>query len=321
MYYRSNILPETSSVLILEDDNYYIDETQGMFTALNSKVSIARNGDQFISLLNKPPFDVISIDCEIDEIRIGNLMLERAIQMQPDSAKVILTAYPNEKRKLSKLNYDWFFLKDNLFEYEKKIDEAICLGKNRRIYNYLKKLNYIEIEEININEMSNSNFDEALFNAARSIAEKSILERKKDKKLISIISERGWWRNLDKEQYVKMSSIEKLGLFTEYLHISVNDLGSILDIEPSKVNSAIENKERNLDENTKEKVDDFISIMSYLLKITKYTPEMLSYYWNKNCMYKDSLNKPPWHDLGLSNYLSKLGHWGINESMNWIRSR
>ncbi len=320
----AQVEPVSAQVLILEDDPKYAKRIEKKLVSFgNISCSAAYDMEQFSNLLKRHPFDATSIDCDLNGYRVSDQALEILMELQPETAKIIFTAYEEERKKALQAGADVFLLKDIGWEvYQDNIRQGVRLGIARRIVKCLKELGVDRLPELSPGLLLDDNSEEMIWERTRQVAVQHRIDGKCAEDLEKLIKRRGWWRVFDTKSFIEETRLNKLRILLEYINATPDDLAAILNINTNRA-EALLSGEFGTNTDTvimPEKMDLLLSVLSYILRLSNYQPELMEHYWNVKNLYKESLNKPSWNESGFAEYLKIHGPSGLMESLYWIRS-
>ncbi|HEY0170251.1 MAG TPA: hypothetical protein VGB98_04295 [Pyrinomonadaceae bacterium] len=266
-------------------------------------------------------FDVCSIDWDIGDRFVGAIALSLIKRYERDAGKVVYSVHVNKPRIVNEAiegGADAVLKKigSNYDEYRIKVEEVARLGIARQIFRRLDELGFPLATGITFDEKDEKQLA-VLCAQARQAAKAKALAGEDDE-LIQLLKRRGWWMSFDVASYSNLPMEEQLALLFQYVGARAGDVNQIFQcslIDAQKILN--ENKVSNKLEKS---ADEMLSILAYLLRISRYEPELMSHYWTVTNLFDASLSSPPWDTSGLSAYLKSSGVAGIEDALHWIRS-
>jgi hypothetical protein len=120
---------------------------------------------------------------------------------------------------------------------------------------------------------------------------------------------------------VQLSWRDKIRQLLDYANITSDEATRILEAEPLAMKPFFgEDHVGVASQNLLESLDRLLSILGFLLRLSQYDAELVQYFWRVRNLYNNSIEKPPWNEVGLSVYLREQGQQGLSKSLIWIRS-
>ncbi len=306
-------------VVVLEDH----DETANCIDKELKKdgkiVEVADTYEKFESLVRKEnKFDVCSVDWKIGKRNVGSSALDLIRTYEQDAGKVVYSVYVNQphiRREAKEGGADFILGKvgENYDAYRSEVERAARLGLSRQIRRRLAELE----DPVEIGFTPNTEEENILFSHARRIGLELALAGQEDE-LISLLKRRGWFLSFDNSFYSDLSFEQKFALLFDYVKATEADLAQILQFDEAETRKLLEGNQ--VEEKNELIVDELLSILAYVLRLSRYEPELMPHYWRITRLFDGSLSSPPWDMSGLHEYLKSSGVTGIGEALHWIRS-
>lgn len=318
-----------AKVIILEDEPSVAQRLEAKLHEMgNVEPEVVSDMQAFKKSLEGEQYDAASIDWELHNVYRGPEAITMLDDIQPETARIVNTKHWVEA-DARYWKADAFLRKENnLAPFTATVSHAIRHSFARRIAKLL--LQAFSLEDLPAlppgrQEMIREDEENVICEKARRTALQLKLNDQFGEnldRLVELMLLRGWWEVFDVKAYTKLSKRDKLKQLVEYARIDADDLAKILEVEvglaqtltPSEAGVGIDSL------NLIEREDDLLSILAFVLRIADYDTELLPHFWRVRQMYKDSLERPPWDEQGLGEYLKANGRVGIIESLTWIRS-
>ena len=312
---------EFAEVVVLEDDPIYMAEITGNIKSnWNVDVVPARDLEEFCSVLKTRDFDIASIDCDISGRKVCEEALEALEDQITTVGKIIYTAHDKERYVAKKKGADAFILKDNTQKYMSSVEKQINEKQKKKIENFL-----IE-KEFDISSLSKNDGEakeKELYNLAYSYILKCLIKGGEYYPIITMLKKRGCWVDFREEEYGESNWSEKIKSAMKTTELKEEDIKKIFIEDSGRIKSLLEKKygSDGMPKVIYEKLDTFLSIYSYLLKTCSYLLPMIPLFFSEENIYEKSLNPPPWVNQSLRSFLINEGPYGMQKSLEWIRSR
>jgi DNA-binding NarL/FixJ family response regulator len=318
-----------SRVIVLEDHNETADCICKALREDGKSVKVAKDLAEFEKYLKTDTFDAGSVDWNINNVFVGPQALAQLKRYDPEAGRLVFSVHADEQqveRDAFSGGADFILEKvgDDYSEYLSKIEEAAQLGLSRRIARQLKNADRLPEELREVNSLRfplDIEVEAKLYAGSRRLAlEKAIADEGNG--IIELVKHRGWWRRFNTKQFSEQPPAGQLGQLIEYMGAKPEDLARILRLENDGVLSFLKGNLESVlsDDDLSAHVDGLLSVLSYVLRLSNYEPEVMPYYWNVKDFFAGSLSSPPWDRFGLAEYLKTSGSDGITEAIFWIRS-
>jgi DNA-binding NarL/FixJ family response regulator len=318
-----------AKVIILEDEPSVAQRLEAKLQEMgNVEASVVSDMQSFQKSIEGERYDVASIDWELHNVYKGPEAIQLLDDAQPEAARVVNTKHMVEA-EARHYNVDAFLHKQvNLDPFALTIGLASRLGLARQIMKLLlKTFNLDNLPDLSPgrDEIINEEAEDVICNEARVTALRLKVTDQFGENLdmlTELLLVRGWWESFDVKAYTKLSKREKLKQLVECAQIKASELAQILEVEPRLAQTLTPDEVGvGIDSlNLIQREDELLSILAFVLRIADYDPELVPHFWRIRHMYKESLDRPPWDELGLADYLKANGRAGIIESLTWIRS-
>jgi DNA-binding NarL/FixJ family response regulator len=317
-----------AKVVILEDEPGVAARLKSKLHELgNIEPSVVSDMQTFANVVKGEQFDAASIDWEVHDVAKGPEAIQLLNAAQPDAATVVNTKHEVENAARH-CKVDAFVRKEvNLESFGQVIEKAARLGLARQIAKSLRTFDMIDLPDLSPGrtEMITEDAENIIHEKSRTTAIKAKLSDRPDDRvevLTELLQRRGWWEIFDVVEYTAMSKIEKLKTLVACAGISPDDLAAILEEALSKERILERNRDRSDFCALMDREDDLLSILAFVLRLSDYDPQIVPLVWREKRVYKKcgSLDRPPWDEMGLADYLKENGQSGIIESLTWIRS-
>ena len=293
-------------------------------------VDVASDIEEFKSNLQRNTYDASSVDWNVNDVYLGPVALRQLAANDPQAGKVVfsvLASDPKIKREAIAGGADFVLEKpptEDYDEYLATIENAAQLGLSRRIAKCLADMGRWPKEK------SSPQFwkfpvEASIESELRAAIPNAIIETigtSEEGDIMELAKHRGWLQVFDHDYYAELPEARKLRELILYVGTSTEDVAKILNVTPDVVESLLEGDELSHPdhEQIEEHADKLLSILAYVLRLSTYQPELMSYYWTAKNLFPDSLSKPPWDHVSLANYLRCNQIAGVNDALLWIRS-
>jgi CheY-like chemotaxis protein len=313
-------------VAVLEDDSGEAERIQETLEEDGKVVEIFSDVAPFVEYIStESAVDVGSIDWSVNNTYVGSSVLKKIREYEPVIGKVVYSVHAGESKvqRDAKNNGADFILEKslrNIHEYAAKVEEAAQIGLSRKIARGLVEYGVFNPDFSLMTPPVDPDLKNRLYKVSRKLVYDELLENR-ESKMLDLVKRRGWWKVFNPVQYSELPLLDKLSFLLECSSVGTEDLACILEIDEKAVIRLFnqdESKEFYQREIFRE-IDNLLSIMAYVLRLSGYEPELMPYYWEKQGEFAGSLSLPPWDSMGLSNYLRESKRVGIENSINWIR--
>lgn len=289
---------------------------------------IATDYKTFTKMVVGSQYDAVSIDWELNRAQKGKEVLKLLTDHHPEVVKVVYTRHAERRSDALELGADAFLVKSDdvdLSKYSAIMKKAARLGCLRHI---VKRLSVEGLNDLPLLPKNSLDVDEEIEKQIRETARQTLILHKingnKDNELRDLLIRRGWWRPLvfDTALYVQLSWRDKIRQLFDYAEIDSSEAAALLEAEEAVIKTFFYEDGGGdiVGQNLLEALDRLLSILGYLLRLSDYDPELMHYFWKAKDFYKNSFERPPWDEVGLSVYLREQGQQGLNKSLIWIRS-
>lgn len=314
-----NVKTNKARVFVLEDHEETVNCICKELRLDGKIVSVAKNMNQFEHLLKgEVKADACSIDWSINNRYIGAEALKKIKTHEKECGTFVYTAYPDQINTAFSEGADYALVKgfDNYDEYLLEAEKAVQLGLLRKISERLKELGCLITSEVTPDKKEEE--EAKIFKKAREIAFEKLLNGDDDT-LIYLLKRRGWWKSFDSAHYSNLPFAEKLVYLLSNVQIKSEDITQILQCNKSDVQTILNDKK--IPKKLQNKTERLLSILSYILRLSGYEPELMPYFWTVKKLFSGSLSSPPWDVVGLNEYLKcfKKDNNTIEKSLFWIR--
>jgi DNA-binding NarL/FixJ family response regulator len=292
-------------------------------------VKAAKNLADFEKHLRTGTFDAGSVDWNINNVYLGPQALAQLRKYDPEAGKLVYSVHADEpqvERNAFREGADLILVKigDNYSDYLIKVEEAAQLGLSRRIARHLRESARLPDESGRpalLRFPLDVEVEAELYSESRRLALENAIAREENE-IIELVKHRGWWHIFNPKHFSELPPLGQLGELFEYAEGKPEDLARILCLGNDAALSLLTGDSEPLLLNSElaVPVDALLSILSYVLRLSNYEPEVVPYYWNVKELFAGSLSSPPWDRFGLSDYLKTNGLEGIREALFWIRS-
>jgi CheY-like chemotaxis protein len=304
-----------ASVAVLEDHDETADCICKVLRRDGKLVSVANTLDKFGDLIKgESKFDVCSIDWKINSRNVGSSALSLIRKYERDAGKVVYSVHKIEREAISG-GADFVLGKklDNYDEYLGEVEKAARLGLSRQIATRLAELDHA----VKLSVRPSQAEQEALFRQSRSVALEKTKSRERDE-LHTLLKRRGWWQSFDAVSYSNLPTWEKLTLLLDCVGAGADDVAQIFQCSLTDAQRILE--EKKVASELADSADELLSVLAYLLRLSKDETALMPHYWTASNLFAGSLSSPPWDASGMYEYLRSGGKAGIENALDWIRS-
>lgn len=316
-------------VIVLEDHNETVECICKVLMRDGKTVTVAKNLADFEQHLTSGTFDAGSVDWNINNRFVGLDALEKLNTYVPDAGKVVYSVHADEERvkadaKQERADFILEKIGDNFDEYLIRVEEAARLGLSRKIARDLKAHDLIPrhmLEEAAVISPLNKEFEAFLYERSRQVALNQFVAGESNG-LAELVKHRGWWRILNLKHFSELNPADQIGQLFQYVNGQPAELAKILECDLLIATEilTLELQYEHLSGGVKQFADKILSVLSYVLRLSAYEPDVMSHYWTATNLFAGSLSSPPWDQLGMTTYLQSRGREGIDTALYWIRN-
>ncbi len=311
--------PVNATAGIVEDEEQVVTNLLGSLRGAGLVVTIvARNYNEFTSLILPRRFDTVSLDWQLDDIRRGKTMLDAIGRHDPRPGIVVFSKYDVERDAYG-YGADEFLLKPaggDVAPCVSAMKNAAKLGLGRAIAFALTQLQVAGVPAVG-RRCAPNDTEQTLFALARGKAITSGFPRQKMPELIDLLVRRGWWRTFDPTSFAALPILSKLRTLTRYAELSPDDLKTILgpDAKAAAV-AALEDfpAELTMYRLTDEE-DGLLSVLGHLLWCSGYEPDIVPHLLRN----QDTVKGCPWETSTLLDYLLTGRRAAVREATMYVR--
>lgn len=304
-------------VAVLEDHDETVNSISEKLETDGKFVQVAKTLDRFETIIKaERKFDVCSIDWAINERYIGSSALSLLRAYEKDAGKLVYSVHANRiKSAAYSEGADVVLWKigENYDEYRAEVEKLARLGISRQIRTRLANLGHPFEKDFTLQSAEEAD----LMTKARELVRQKTLAGEDDE-LITLLRRRGWWLSFKRAAYSNLPTWEKLTLLFNYVNAQEDDITRMLGCSQADTKRLLD--EKIVSDALEPVADEMLSILAYLLRLSKYEPELMPYYWKVANLFSKSLSSPPWDASGLYQYLRMSGANGIRNALYWIRS-
>jgi CheY-like chemotaxis protein len=326
-------LPRALRVLVFEDGDSDAQDIREVLTEAGAECEVVSDLESLEDRVQMEAYDVASIDWDIRGVMHGADALTMLGELDRDMGKVVLSvhAYKRGVREWAQNSGADFVVEKragNFHEYLDRIQQAARKSFFRRITRCLREVKSQAGGEADVK--SPASFDAADFDAAESSlyleAKQAViaafLAGEEDGELMRHMERRGWWARFDSGRFLDLPFEEKVAKLLHYVRVTSGQLAKILDVDEHVAEAVLRGNEieHEFGVEVAENLDKLSSVLSYLLRLSRYKPDMMHYFWTVKNLHAGSHNPPPWNETGLAEYLEQHGVRGLQEALIWIRS-
>jgi DNA-binding NarL/FixJ family response regulator len=320
-----DVEPVSVRIGLIEDDPEVVRELVDTLAAVAAATEIvpAATADDAADLIDNAACDALSLDLELDGFIVGPELLRRARRQRTEMARVVYTQYPNRRDEAVRHGADGFAVK-RTDDYVSIMRAQVRAAMARQIASSLLRVGEARVPELERQVPVPKDIEAALLERSRAVAFRLMMqEPERADQLVTLLKRRGWWRVFDVSAFVRLNWSEKMNHLLSCVDMSEEVLARALSIDRA-VALGLRQEYRSLrdigDRSVLQNADTLLSVMSYLLRLAVYEPELLGHYWSKARLFTGSTQPPPWDEFGLEEFIRMRGTSGVNEALVWIRS-
>lgn len=314
-------LPQRGAILIVEDDAKVVDRLAGQVRERfpDASVSVKTTQAEAKKAIERDRWDAVSIDWELHEHYVGGQLLN-ALSPQGTAAKLVYTQHETEADRARKLGADEFALKGNE-DFVELMTRGLRLSRVRQLIEHLRVFGKNEAFPADMKALS-----ETLEQRVHSLALSTVVEQRFDTSpnataLKDVLAHVGWWERLDAGQYARLPHIDKLRYLADVIGLSDAALASSLDVPIAVAHRFLDPAGAPPeDPKVRHRMDLFLSVCSYFLRVSGYEPELMAYHWRQRGIFAQAKEPPPWDADGIEPFLQTTGTTGLDKAIEWIRS-
>jgi CheY-like chemotaxis protein len=324
-----NPSPRDLRVLVLEDGESDAKAIVEALASIGATSEIAKDLQTFEKYIQTNAYDVASVDWDIGGSVQGPDVFPLVRDHNSNIGIVVYSvhAYKQQVEDWARDEGADEVVKKHVGSYEEyleAIQQAARKGLFRRIKSCLRKLGHQASGEDD--SLSPAPFDAAernLYLKARAAVTADFLAGEEDGELMNLLKKRGWWGdNFDSSDFIDLPFNEKVAELLSYVEMTSEQLSKILEVDRHLAEAILQGQELSaeLGDDAERNVDRLASVLSYLLRSSRYELDTMRLLWITTNRHAKSWNPPPWDETGLEKYLMANGIKGINQSLFWIRS-
>jgi len=314
-------LAEPLSVAVLEDESGTTDNIRKDLETLGPRLHCAKDFQEYVEVIDSTSVDAASVDLYIRSHQKGREALDYTRRQQPDTATVVFTQHDKLIPGVA-AHADQVVSKNSREHYRQAMRNALQLGRARRIVRRLRDLGETILPQLPQGATLANDLMQQISDQSREVAMRLLREGKEDLSLRPLLLGAGWWRNFYPSAYAALPAVRKLQELLRYAGIMPDELRHILAVEMDAAAALLGDDAApfEVDSRASENADQLLSILSYLLRLADYNPELLRMLWSEKAIFASARKPAPWDDDGLRNHLEKEGPVGLRSALTWIRS-
>lgn len=326
-----NSRPRDIRVLVLEDWEADVEAIQEMLDAAGARCDVVKDLQTFDDFAQRAgqrgAYAVASIDWNIGGAMEGAAALVSLRQYDPDIGKVVLSAHAYKREVESWARAEGADevvekIGDYSEKYLRAVEMAARKGYFRRITRCMRALGLQASGEADFESPASFHAAERnLYLEARKAVTAAFLAGEGDGELMRHAKDRGWWASFGSSHFIELPFNEKVAELLGYVALAPEQLARILEVDPGAARALLRGEEAAFESygEAAENLERLASVLSYLLRLSQYEPDMMLYHWNARNLDAESRDPPPWDEEGLGRYLERRGPRGLQEALDWIR--
>lgn len=322
-------------VIIVENDSRIAADLKAKICSAGGSADIAQGTKDLQRLIqSRNVYDAASLDTLQDDYRVLDISLPYVRQKSPGVNPIVYSVYAEEVRveaiglgavdsvsKIGDADYN---------RYLKAITKAAYDSQEARLLHVLDTVDTTPSEATHLNEVRRQHKRTrliSLYGVARRVAYRLLLARdlKGAEVIMGALKHAEQWRTMS-DEYLTLRWEAKLAVLCDMATVTPDQLACILSISTEQATSILAWDFIHLDmpADLSLAMKSLLSILDTVLTASSDNAETMVRLWHDPKLFELDIQmesgQPPWHNVGLCNYLTKNGRQAIGGCNQWLKA-